>query len=411
MDNDLKKFYPTDVLVTGPDIIFFWVARMIMTGFEFMNELPFKDVYFTSILRDEEGKKLSKSLGNSPDPIDLFDEFGTDAVRFGIMLMSPQGLDVLFSKERLEIGRNFMNKLWNACRFIQMNLDDELEEKHEIGSLALSLPDKWILSRLSKMIMEYNKQIDRFHFNEAAKQIYEFTWSDLCDWYLEIAKSRFYGLDKTSKKNAKLVSLKCIRIILKLLHPFSPFITEELWAHFKDKDSLDIIISPWIKSMSYINEEAEEEMKTLQEVIIAIRSIRSRMNVKPSKLSDLVIRCNEDQKIFYANYTSLIKSLGRVDKITIGENIKKPPQSATAVAGGSELYVPLEGLVDLSQEKKRLNKRAIEIERLLKGINSKLNNNIFLERAPKMVVEKEKKNLNKLNEELEKITINLEILK
>ncbi len=411
VDNDLKKFYPTDVLVTGPDIIFFWVARMIMTGFEFMNELPFKDVYFTSILRDEEGKKLSKSLGNSPDPIDLFDEFGTDAVRFGIMLMSPQGLDVLFSKERLEIGRNFMNKLWNACRFIQMNLDDELEEKHEIGSLALSLPDKWILSRLSKMIMEYNKQIDRFHFNEAAKQIYEFTWSDLCDWYLEIAKSRFYGLDKTSKKNAKLVSLKCIRIILKLLHPFSPFITEELWAHFKDKDSLDIIISPWIKSMSYINEEAEEEMKTLQEVIIAIRSIRSRMNVKPSKLSDLVIRCNEDQKIFYANYTSLIKSLGRVDKITIGENIKKPPQSATAVAGGSELYVPLEGLVDLSQEKKRLNKRAIEIERLLKGINSKLNNNIFLERAPKMVVEKEKKNLNKLNEELEKITINLEILK
>ena len=163
--------------------------------------------------------------------------------------------------------------------------------------------------------------------------------------------------------------------------------------------------------MSYINEEAEEEMKTLQEVIIAIRSIRSRMNVKPSKLSDLVIRCNEDQKIFYANYTSLIKSLGRVDKITIGENIKKPPQSATAVAGGSELYVPLEGLVDLSQEKKRLNKRAIEIERLLKGINSKLDNNIFLERAPKMVVEKEKKNLNKLNEELEKITINLEILK
>jgi len=409
-DENIKKFYPTDVLVTGPDIIFFWVARMIMTGFEFRNELPFKDVYFTSILRDEDGKKLSKSLGNSPDPIDLFNEFGTDAVRFGIMLMAPQGLDVLFSKDRLEIGRNFMNKLWNACRFIEMNLDNELDNEDDIDSLELDLPEKWILSRLSRMVLEYNKQLDRFHFNEAAKQLYEFTWNDFCDWYVEIAKTRFYGDNQSLKKTTKLVSLKCIRTILTLLHPFAPFITEELWTHFKHKKLPDIIIAPWIKKQNHFNAPVEKEMKILKEVIISIRSIRSRMNVKPSKLSDLVIR-SDDKKILFNDYDYLIKSLARVKNIKIGKEFKKPKHSATAIIGGVELYVPLQGLVDLVEEKNRMDKRIRDIERLLKGINSKLSNQAFLERAPKSVVAKEKKNLHKLNEELDKITTNLEILK
>ncbi|MFL2983591.1 MAG: valine--tRNA ligase [Candidatus Neomarinimicrobiota bacterium] len=409
--SELKKFYPTETLVTGPDIIFFWVARMIMTGYEFMGEHPFKDVYFTSILRDETGKKLSKSLGNSPDPIELFNEYGTDAVRFGIMLMAPQGLDVLFSKDRLEVGRNFMNKLWNVCRFIQMNIDSNSKFNNiETGDKGFDLSDKWILSRLSKMVTNYNNQLDRFHFNEAAKVLYDFTWNDFCDWYVEIAKTRFYGSDDSQSNIARSISLKCIRTVLTLLHPFSPFITEELWTHFKLEDSCDLIISPWIDKEGLTDEFAEEGMNILKDFIISIRSIRSRMNVPPSKHSDLFVRCNKEKKKFLHHNINLVKTLARVKNISMGENIEKPSKSATAICSGMELYIPLGGLVDLDEEKKRMLKRIAEINRLLTSINGKLSNSNFMQRAPKMVIDKEQSNLDNLNEELEKITINLEIL-
>ena len=409
--NDLKKFYPTDVVVTGPDIIFFWVARMIMTGYEFMDDLPFKDVYFTSILRDETGRKLSKSLGNSPDPFDLFDEYGTDAVRFGIMLMAPQGLDVLFSKDRLEIGRNFMNKLWNACRFIQMNIPENWNNELDIDSAELDLSDKWILSRLSKTIDDYNRQLDRFHFNEAAKVLYEFTWNDFCDWYVEIAKTRFYGNDEGKADITRTVSLKCIRTVLALLHPYSPFITEDLWSHFKAANALDLIVDQWPeRDFKSLNDNAEKEMVLLQEVVTAIRSIRSRMNVPPSKFPDLVVRCDDDQASFLENHRELLKSLARIGEMTLGESIEKPGQSATAVVGGMEMYILLEGLVDLNQEKSRMGKRIGEINRLITGINGKLSNENFINRAPEYVVAKERTNLDRLTEELEKVTANLEML-
>ena len=409
--NDLKKFYPTDVVVTGPDIIFFWVARMIMTGYEFMDDLPFKDVYFTSILRDETGRKLSKSLGNSPDPFDLFDEYGTDAVRFGIMLMAPQGLDVLFSKDRLEIGRNFMNKLWNACRFIQMNIPENWNNELDIDSAELDLSDKWILSRLSKTIDDYNRQLDRFHFNEAAKVLYEFTWNDFCDWYVEIAKTRFYGNDEGKADIARTVSLKCIRTVLALLHPYSPFITEDLWSHFKAANALDLIVDQWPeRDFKSLNDNAEKEMVLLQKVVTAIRSIRSRMNVPPSKFPDLVVRCDDDQASFLENHRELLKSLARIGEMTLGESIEKPGQSATAVVGGMEMYILLEGLVDLNQEKSRMGKRIGEINRLITGINGKLSNENFINRAPEHVVAKERTNLDRLTEELDKVTANLEML-
>ena len=409
--NDLKKFYPTDVVVTGPDIIFFWVARMIMTGYEFMDDLPFKDVYFTSILRDETGRKLSKSLGNSPDPFDLFDEYGTDAVRFGIMLMAPQGLDVLFSKDRLEIGRNFMNKLWNACRFIQMNIPENWNNELDIDSAELDLSDKWILSRLSKTIDDYNRQLDRFHFNEAAKVLYEFTWNDFCDWYVEIAKTRFYGNDEGKADIARIVSLKCIRTVLALLHPYSPFITEDLWSHFKAANALDLIVDQWPeRDFKSLNDNAEKEMVLLQKVVTAIRSIRSRMNVPPSKFPDLVVRCDDDQASFLENHRELLKSLARIGEMTLGESIEKPGQSATAVVGGMEMYILLEGLVDLNQEKSRMGKRIGEINRLITGINGKLSNENFINRAPEHVVAKERTNLDRLTEELDKVTANLEML-
>ena len=408
---ELDKFFPTNTLVTGPDIIFFWVARMIITGYEFMNDLPFKDVYFTSILRDETGLKLSKSLGNSPDPFDLFDEFGTDAVRFGTMLMAPQGLDVLFSKDRLEIGRNFMNKLWNACRFIQMNIPEDWIDDVDISKVKHSLPDKWILSRLSKTIKLYNHQLDRFHFNEAAKVLYDFTWNDFCDWYVEIAKDKFYGKNIKDADLARVVALKCIRTILALLHPYSPFITEELWSHFKESQASDLIISAWPKEEPSLEDQvSEDKMAVLQDVVTAIRSIRSRMNVPPSKYSDLVARCNNDQEIFLTSNSELLRSLGRIENISMGDKIEKPAQCATAVIDGMELYIPLEGLVDLGQERARMDKRILEIGRLVTGIRSKLSNKNFLERAPETVVFKEKSNLDKLTEELEKVKANLEML-
>ena len=408
---DLNKFFPTSTLVTGPDIIFFWVARMIITGHEFMDEIPFKDVYFTSILRDETGLKLSKSLGNSPDPFDLFDEFGTDAVRFGTMLMAPQGLDVLFSKDRLEIGRNFMNKLWNACRFIQMNIPKDWIENVDISEVRHNLPEEWILSRLSKTIKLYNHQLDRFHFNEAAKVLYDFTWNDFCDWYVEIAKDKFYGENIKDAELARVVSLKCIRTVLLLLHPYSPFITEELWSHFKEGHNSDLIISSWPKEESKLEDQlSEDRMVVLQEVVTAIRSIRSRMNVPPSKSFNLVVRCSNDQESFLTSNSQLLRSLGRVEDISMGDKIEKPAQCATAVIDGMELYIPLGGLVDLDQEKARMDKRILEIDRLLTGIKSKLSNKNFLERAPETVVSKEMSNLDKLNEELEKVKANLEML-
>ena len=409
--DELKKFYPTETLVTGPDIIFFWVARMIITGCEFMDQVPFKNVYFTSILRDETGKKLSKSLGNSPDPIELFNEFGTDAVRFGIMLMAPQGLDVLFSKDRLEIGRNFMNKLWNACRFIEMNVDKEYNRDIEFDNLELDLSDKWILSRLTKMVKDYNLQLERFHFNEAAKILYEFTWNDFCDWYVEIAKIRFYGEDESKSNIVKYISLKCIRTVLTLLHPFAPFITEELWKHFSLQGASDLIVSSWIYKESMTDPTAEEDMLFLKELITSIRSIRSRMNVSPGKRSNLFVRCTMQQSEFFNLHEDLVKSLAKVENISSGTDIVKPKQSATSVVNGMEIYIPLKGLVDLEEEKRRMTKRISEIDRLLGAINSKLSNENFLNRAPENVIDKEKSNLEKLNEELEKITSNLDMLK
>ena len=409
-EHDLKKFYPTNALVTGPDIIFFWVARMIMTGYEFMDELPFKDVYFTSILRDETGQKLSKSLGNSPDPFDLFDEFGTDAVRFGIMLMAPQGSDVLFSKDRLEIGRNFMNKLWNACRFVQMNIPKNWDEEVNLDEQDLNLPEQWILSRLSKTIDDYNRQLDRFYFNEAAKVLYDFTWNDFCDWYVEIAKTQFYGDDESKADIARTISLKCIRVVLAMLHPYSPFITEELWSKFKKSEASDLIITPWPEKETNQNKDVEKEMALLQEVVTAIRSIRSRMNVPPSKYSDLVVRCDDVQASFLEIHGDLLKSLARIGEMTLGASIEKPGQSATVVVGGMEIYILLGGLVDLDQEKERMGKRINEINRLITGINGKLSNDNFVKRAPEQVVVKERSNLKKLTEEFDKVTANLEML-
>jgi len=407
---DLDKFFPTNTLVTGPDIIFFWVARMIMTGYEFLGKKPFSDVYFTSILRDDTGKKLSKSLGNSPDPLDLFDEYGTDAVRFGIMLMAPQGLDVLFSKDRLEIGRNFMNKLWNACRFIEMNTPGSWSDDFVVEQDNLELADKWILNQLFNSIEKYNKQLDRLHFNEAAKVLYDFVWNDFCDWYIEIAKTRFYSENAESKMITYSTCLKCIRIILPLMHPFTPFITEELWSFFKDKNQPDLIVSMWPNGNYDFDDDVDGAMTVLQELITSIRAIRSRMNIAPSKNVDLKIKCSKDQSDLISQNKKLFMALAKIDSYDYGSSMERPPQSATAVVHGMELYIPLDGLVDLDKEKMQLEKRKIKIEGLLIGIDKKLSNKQFINNAPENVVDGERKKGVNLRDELTKINSNLEIL-
>ncbi len=408
---ELERFYPTDALVTGPDIIFFWVARMIIAGYEFIGKPPFKDVYFTSILRDEKGQKFSKSLGNSPDPFDLFSKYGTDAVRFGIMLMAPQGLDVLFANERLEVGRNFMNKLWNASRFVMMNLSDDQYLSIDINEEKLELPEKWILSRLQKTIKDVDRQLDRFHFNEAAKVIYEFVWSDYCDWYIEIAKTRFNGNDIKSANISRAVAVHVLRKILALLHPYSPFITEELWHHYKNSDEKDLIVSEWPKvDKNWVNRNAENKMNLLQELISAVRTIRSSMNVPPSRKADMIIKTNETSAKTLERYETIIKYLCRIDNINYSEDAIKPAQSAVAVVKDLEIFIPLGGLIDFRLEINRLEKRKKELEDILGNIRNKLNNQDFLSRAPDNIVQREHEKLSDIQSEHEKVKMNLEMM-
>ena len=408
---DLDYFYPTDVLVTGPDIIFFWVARMIIAGYEFKSDLPFKDVYFTSILRDENGRKFSKSLGNSPDPFELFDEYGTDAVRFGTMLMSPQGLDVLFSSNRLEVGRNFMNKLWNASRFVLMNLKDGQTLDINFEKEKLDLPEQWILSKMQKSVQAYNRQLERFHFNEAAKVLYDFTWNDFCDWYIEITKIHFREKDSQKGDVVRGAIVHVLKTILALLHPYAPFITEELWSQFKTEKDLELIVSPWPDyHPELVDSKAEKTMGFLQDIIIAVRTIRSQMNVPPSKKADMVVRMHGDSKFVLEKYGDVIKSLCGVREISVGEFLDKPPHSAVVVIRDMEIFLPLEGLIDVVLEQERLEKREADLKVYISNIQKKLSKRDFLSRAPKKVIEREEKKLIEMNNELKMLTINLEIL-
>ena len=411
IDKNLDTFYPTNALVTGPDIIFFWVARMIMAGQEFLNEIPFKDVYFTSILRDQTGKKFSKSLGNSPDPFDLFKEFGTDATRFGTMLMAPQGLDVLFTNDRLEIGKNFMNKLWNASRFVQMNLDEVDKERIKLENLNLDVPEQWIITRLNETALKVNEELERFRFNEAAKAIYEFTWSDFCDWYIEIAKTRFYGTDKQKVKEAQVVCIYVIKGILTLLHPYAPFITEEIWSYFKDETDKDLIVSPWLKGDKSDKAFASDDsVDLLKQLVTAIRTIRSSMNVPQDKKANVLIRGVAEYRSKIESFENIIMTLGKIENLTLADEIEKPPQSATAVVKKMELFVPLKGLIDLDQEIARLSKRMNELSGHLQNIEKKLANKNFVDRAPENVVKHENKKLKDMTTEFTLVKANLDML-
>ena len=409
-DTSLKKYYPTNTLVTGPDIIFFWVARMIMSGYEFLGEEPFKNVYFTSILRDANGKKFSKSLGNSPDPITLFKEFGTDAVRFGTLLMAPQGLDVLFSKDRLEVGKNFMNKLWNAARFTYMNLIDGIPPDIDLRHENLGLSDKWIISRFEETAFNVNRELNNYRFNEAAKVIYEFTWNDYCDWYVEIAKIRLYGDDPKKADTARAVLIHVLKGILTLLHPYSPFITEELWSYFKTKNEKDLIISPWINGKVLKNEQVFDSMDLLQQIVTSIRAIRSQLNIPPKKRAAVYIANSESFKEIILSFDEVIKMLAGVNLISFINNEERPSKSATAVIKNMELFIPLEGLIDIDLEINRLSKRIDKLKKHILVSEKKLSNKNFVANAPENIITHEKEKMVQLKLEKELLKKNLKMI-
>ncbi|MBL7135666.1 MAG: valine--tRNA ligase [Candidatus Marinimicrobia bacterium] len=414
---DLRDFYPTNDLVTAPDIIFFWVARMIMASLEFIGEVPFRDVYFTGIIRDIQGRKMSKSLGNSPDPLVLIEKYGADALRYGIMLIAPQGQDILFSEERLEVGRNFMNKIWNASRFILMNLDDEniIEEKFDPDRLNLAIADKWILSRLTRTIHRVNHNLNRYRFDEVARSIYDFVWSDFCDWYIELIKERLYKKSEVEKHKALSVAIYIIKSFLKLLHPYAPFITEEIYQKLKSKDEADIIVSHWLKAESRFEDKAiDEKFFIIQDIITSLRTARSEMNIPPSAKLRLIVRGSDEEipvsLLKDSEIYAYVKSLVRISEITISGDAEKPHPSSSVIVRGTEFFIPLEGVIDIEAEKARLEKEINRIGGLQKSIQSKLSNHNFITRAPKEIVarEIEKEKFNR--EQIEKLKANLKSL-
>ena len=410
---DLKRFYPTQDLATGPDIIFFWVARMIMAGYYFIGEKPFSNVYFNGIIRDSQGRKMSKSLGNSPDPVELIDKYGADALRVGLLIIAPQGLDILFSEDKVENGRNFMNKLWNSARFILLNIDDtQIDDLESLDDDQLDITDKWILSSLNKTIQKVDNAYDNYKMNDAVKDIYNFVYNDFCDWYLEFSKSRLYGKDNDDCRTNLVVATHVLKIILKLLHPYTPFITEEIWSNIKKDNDNNLITSSWpIVNNKLINNEIESNIDIIRDIIKKIRNIKVTLSISPTKPIKLVLRGNKSKIDILEKNTNLLERLVKIEKVESGENIDKPAQSATGVSQNLEFFIPLQGLIDINKEIERLEKQVNDMQGRLRAVNKKLNNESFVKRAPKNVVEHEQKKQSDYQNSLNKLLENLNSLK
>ncbi len=405
---DQKYYYPTDLLVTAPDIIFFWVARMIIAGLHFMKEIPFKDVYFTSLVRDTQGRKMSKSLGNSPDPLDLIDEYGADALRFTMTYIAPLGQDVLFSSEMVEIGRNFANKMWNAGRFLLMNaqnipLNPALKDKH------IDFTDRWIMSRFQSTLKELNDGLNKFEVNNGSKIVYSYMWNDFCDWYVELAKNRLYQGTEEVKSAVLTRAVLLYEEMLKLVHPFMPFITEEIWQLLDErKNGESISTSSFPKfDKKLIDKNAEEEILFVQEVVSAIRNIRGEMNLPPSKQINVFLKTEKvtEEQVRY------MKSLVRINELTFNANITKPKASASAVVKGCDIFIPLEGLIDLGVERGRIEKEIARLDSSLEGVKKKLSNEGFVAKAPAEVLERERTKLVDWEKALDKLKTILADLK
>jgi len=417
---DLKNFYPTKALFTASEIIFLWVARMVMAGLEFMGRVPFTDIYIHGTVRDAKGVKMSKSLGNGIDPLDIISKYGTDALRVSMILVTPEGQDPCISFNTFQIGRNFCNKLWNASRFVLLNLGswNPQKEKRKIeSSKGLELADRWILSRLNKTTLQVSEFLKTYRFNSTIKILYDFVWHDFCDWYLEIIKPRLkLSEDDPDHKKAKGVSVWVLDNILRLMHPFMPFITEEVWHHLFQIDLNDLnqtlVKHPWPSpKKGLVDDKLEEKMETIQNIVYAIRNIRSEMNVSPQKKADVLIKVeSQDILRMIEENKDYIINLGKVGSLKIGKRIKKSVKSATAVTKNAEIFLPLEKLIDPEKEQKRLQKEIEKYTQLLEKSIRKLSNDDFLKRAPKKIIEREEAKKNDYQKIIEKLERNLETI-
>ena len=401
---ELEKYYPTSVLVTGFDIIFFWVARMMMMGIKFMDEVPFRDVYIHALVRDASGQKMSKSKGNVIDPLILMDKYGTDAFRFTLAAFAAQGRDIRFSEDRVEGYRHFVNKLWNAARFILLNaegvpLPDEIDrQKLDIGS-------RWILSRLSFAAEEIDHSLADFRFNDAASSIYQFIWHELCDWYIEMVKPVLYD-ESADRLPVRQCLLYVLERTLRLLHPFMPYVTEEIWQNMPHKGE-SIVIAEYPRNL--VREtRAEEHMSVIMEAVTGIRTIRGELNLSPNlQLKAYIKTLNEDAVDILSGNLTYLNKLAKADIIEIGAGVKKIKGSSVAVRNHVEVYVPLEGLLDLDLEIERLRKEEAKVEESLIFLNKKLLSDNFLKKAPQEVIAKEQDKYGECLKRKERILENL----
>jgi valyl-tRNA synthetase len=409
--DDLEKFYPTNVLVTDPGIIFLWVARMVMAGYEFLGECPFTDAYIHGTVRDANGVKMSKSLGNGIDPLEIIEKHGADALRMSLVLATPDGQDPCISKNTFEIGRNFVNKLYQVSRFVMMRLDGKPPVLDEPSDNDLVIFDRWILSRLDRTIQATERALDEFRLSAAAKTLYTFVWEDYCSWYIELIKP-----DKPNepiREKSLNIATYVLNQIIRLLHPFVPFVTEEILHQLLEKapDASDTLtFGPWPKTdVRHIDDQLEESLQQIQEVVVSVRSIRSELNVPPGKKSDLHIKVKDAAfgKLL-EKHIAYFRSLAKVNDLYCGVDIKKPQLSASAVISGAEIFVPLAGLIDIEVEKKRLQKDLDNLKHQLEKTTKKLANADYLANAPKEVIVREKGKKEDYQERIQKLNSNLE---
>jgi valyl-tRNA synthetase len=412
---DLRYFYPTDVMETAYDILFFWVARMIMLGLEMTNNIPFHTVYLHGLIRDEYGQKMSKSKGNVVDPLEVIEDHGADALRFALLTGSTPGNDMKLSMQKVEAARNFGNKIWNAARFIATNLD----EAYNVQDIAratsswkenpttLSLPERWILSRHNRLIGDVTRLIDRYQFGEAGRQIYEFTWGEFCDWYIEIAKVPLYGQDRAAALRTQAVLVYVLERTLRLLHPFMPFVTEESWQHLPhDGDAL--IIAPWPEP-DPLDEQAETQMGPIMEMVRSIRNARAEYEVEPSRAIEAIVVAG-DKRHLVASQADTLTRLARVEptKLRIEQELAETPAKTLAlVVGDYEVFLPLAGLVDVDRERARLAAELESLQHEIARAEKLLGNQDFVSKAPAEVVNKERTKLEDHRQRLMRLEVRL----
>ncbi len=415
---ELEYFYPTKVLVTASEIIFLWVARMVMAGYEFKGEIPFSDVYIHGTVRDDKGIKMSKSLGNGIDPLEIIEQYGADSLRVSMIIATPDGQDPWLSKNSFELGRNFINKIFQASRFLQMRTPEGFScNVTEAPSKAgLALPDRWILSKLQSATEDIEKAVRNYRLSAGLKALYEFTWNDFCSWYIELIKPD--AQNTPIQAQSLQVAYYTLDSILRLLHPFAPFFTEELTERLQQDGTIvcdgrkTLSFGPWPETDASLKDEAAEaSLNSIKAVVDGVRALRAEMNVPPGKTCDLFVKvADESYSKTLEEYHSYFRSLVKVENLTVGPKVKKPPLSASVVVSGAEIFVPLEGLIDVEQERARLEKELDKLKGLLERLRRKLANADFLKNAPEDIVAGERTKQADLEDRIAKLDSNLEQL-